>query len=308
MRVVFLGTPEFARTVLAGLLKAGIEVPLVVTQPDRVPQRRGRGAKPQPSPVARFAKDQGLAVRSPKGLDEISKELRGAAPDAFVVASFGQIIPSGLLELGPRWVNVHASLLPKYRGASPIAQAILDGETGTGVSLMQVTAGLDEGPVYSASAVRIADDDTAGTLSDKLASAGAAALKRSLPKIIDGSLRPVPQDDASATYAEKLTKGSGRIDWQKDAVDLERFVRAMQPWPGAWTEADGRRLVILEMTPAPVAPGNAKKSEPGTFDGPPLRVGTGRGVLRIERLKPAGKNPLAGDDWLRGWRGGKRFG
>lgn len=302
MRIVFLGTPVFARTVLAGLLEAGSGVPLVVTQPDRVPQRRGRGAKPVPSPTAEFAEAQGLAVRSPRKLGEVGEELRAVRPDAFVTASFGQIIPEALLALGPPWVNVHASLLPKYRGASPIARAILDGEKETGVSLMRVTAGLDEGPVYAAAAVPIAGDDTAGTLGAKLATTATGLLQRSLSRIVDGSLPAAGQDDAGATYAEKLTKESGHIDWRRDAEYLERFVRAMQPWPGAWTEADGKRLVVLEAAPSGPVPG-----EPGTFGAPPLRTATGSGALRIKRVKPAGKAAMPGDDWLRGRRSGGRF-
>ena len=302
MRIVFLGTPAFARTILAGLLDHGIEVPLVVTQPDRIVQQRGRGKEPEPSAVARYAHEKGLTVRSPEKLTEVSQELRAAKPDAFVVASFGQIIPSDLLKPKPPWVNVHASLLPKYRGASPISQAILDGEAQTGISLMAVTDGLDEGPVYATTEVPISDQDTTETLTEKLAAVSVPALLESISSIIDGSLQADPQEEADASYAEKLTKISGRIDWEKGANYLDRFVRAMQPWPGAWTEAEGQRVVFLEVSAA-----DDLDAPPGTFDGPPLRVVTGDGTLAITKLKPAGKAAMDGDDWLRGYRGDRRF-
>lgn len=306
MRVVFLGTPTFGRTILERVLEAGWEVPLAISQPSRTVQRRGRSSEPVPSPVTAAAREHGTAVEEPDGaLDTLLPDLRKCAPDAFVVASFGRLIPRELLELPTPWVNVHASLLPRYRGASPVQQAIIDGQAETGVSLMRMTEGLDEGPVYAVRPVPIAKDDTAGSLSDKLAATGGELLVEVLPDIVRGSLEPEPQPEDGASYTARLTKAAGTIDWSQDAETLERFVRAMQPWPGARTTVDDAPVTI---TAASVAPTHDADT-PGTFDGrSPLTVATGKDRLRIDRLTPAGKPEMSGDDWLRGRRHGGRFG
>ncbi|MEX1113578.1 MAG: methionyl-tRNA formyltransferase [Patescibacteria group bacterium] len=305
MRVVFLGTPAFGRTILERVLEAGWEVPLAISQPSRTVQRRGRSSEPVPSPVTTAAREHGVDIEEPDRLDAVLPDLRELSPDAFVVASFGRLVPRELLELPAPWVNVHASLLPRYRGASPIQQAIIDGQAGTGVSLMRMTEGLDEGPVYAVRPVSIAGDDTAGSLSEKLADAGAGLLVKTLPGIVRGSLEPKPQPEDGVSYTTRLTKASGTIDWSQGAETLERFVRAMQPWPGARTAADEATVTI---TAASVAMAARDPEAPGTFGAqPPLIVSAGNGRLRVDRLTPAGKPEMPGDDWLRGRRRGGRF-
>ncbi len=306
MRVVLLGTPAFGRTILERILEAGWAVPLVISQPSRTVQRRGRSSEPVPSPVTAAAREHGIAVEEPDGaLDALLPNLRELSPDAFAVASFGRLVPRELLELPAPWVNVHASLLPRYRGASPVQQAIIDGLAETGVSLMRMTEGLDEGPVYAVRPVPIAHDDTAGSLSEKLADTGADLLIETLPKVVAGSLEPESQPEDGASYTKKLTKAAGKVDWSQDAETLERFVRAMQPWPGARTVVDDAPMTI---TAASVATAARDTEAPGTFGAqPPLIVGTGSGRLQIDRLTPAGKPEMSGDDWLRGRRRGGRF-
>ncbi len=304
MKVVFFGTPAFGRTVLERILDAGISVPLAVSQPPRTAQRHGRSPKPVPGAVADFASRNDIPVRAPEHLGTLRDELEKTGPDAFVVASFGRIIPTALLALSAPWVNVHASVLPRYRGASPIPQAILDGLDGTGVSLMQLTEGLDEGPVYATRTVPISDSETAASLSESLAAAGGELLVEQLPAITDGSLRPKPQPKRGISYSPKLTKSSGRIDWSRDATYLERFVRAMRPWPTAWTTLDDMPVAVTQASAVEEGAG-----APGEFsDATPLTAATGDGALRIKRIKPAGKAEMAGDDWLRGRRHGGRFG
>ncbi len=306
MRIVFFGTPTFARTILERICEAGWDIPLAVSQPPRTLQRRGRSNAPVPSPVAAAAREYGIAIQEPDRLTALLPALRGISPDAFVVASYGRLIPPELLKLSAPWVNVHASALPRYRGASPIQQAIIDGQAETGVSLMRMTAGLDEGPVYASRPVSIAADDTTGSLSGELAHAGAELLVETLPEIVAGSLEPKPQSDGSASHTTKLTKASGRMDWSQDAETLERFVRAMQPWPGAQAVLEDTPVTITAASVAPTPAG--AEQPPGTFEEkPPLAVATGNGHLRIDRLKPAGKPEMSGSDWLRGRRDGGRF-
>lgn len=305
MRVAFFGTPEFGRRVLAALLDAGEEVVLVISQPDRPRRRRGRGPA-EPSPVKRLALERELPVVTPERAEAAAGALEQAAPDVCVVAAYGQILPDSLLELaGGRWLNVHGSLLPAYRGAAPVSQAILDGLTETGVTVMEVIPALDAGPVVSQATVPIADDDTTGSLSAKLAEAGGRLLAETLPKYQSGKLRPKPQDESAATMTRTLKKTDGRIDWNRDAAALARFVRAMQPWPGAWTTFGGAPVTVTAAHPAA---GSDDGVAPGTFGGtPPLAVGTGAGRLVIDRLVPSGRREMDGAAWLRGVRQSGHF-
>lgn len=300
-RVVFLGTPDFAASILQTIHGAGWDIPLVVTQPDR-PQ--GRSRQVAPSAVAETAVRLGLALERPERVGNIADTIWGYEPDCLVVAAYGQLLPAPVFapSNGRAAINVHASLLPKYRGASPISQAILDGESETGVTLMRIEAGLDTGPTIAARNLPIRPDETAGELSARLAELGGSLLLDSLPGYLAGQLPEVPQDDAAASLTKPLTKDDGAIDWTKDAAYLARHVRAMTPWPGAWTTAEGSRVTITRAAPAD---GSA---EPGTFAAEaPLRVGTGNGLLEITRLKPAGRNELAAEAWLRGYRGTPTF-
>lgn len=302
MRIAFFGTPEFGRRVLETLLDTGEEIVLVVSQPDRPRQQRGRGPA-EPSPVKRLALERELPVLTPERAGDAAAALEQAAPDACVVAAYGQILPDSLLELvGGRWLNVHASLLPAYRGASPVSQAILDGLTETGVTVMEVVPALDAGPVVSQTAVPIAADDTTGTLSAKLAAAGGKLLAETLPRYQSGKLQPKPQDESAATTTRTLRKADGRIDWNRDATALARFVRAMQPWPGAGTTFDGTLVTITAAHP------EAGSAAPGTFGKqPPLSVGTRNGRLVIDRLIPSGRREMDGAAWLRGVRQSGHF-
>lgn len=306
MRLVFLGTPAFGATILEALIAAGHEIALVVSQPDRLSQQRGRSKQPLPSPVSTLAKKRKLPLETPRNITEITEQLTDTAADVFVVAAYGQLLSADVLKLADgRWLNVHASLLPAYRGATPIQQAIFDGKPATGVTIMEVTPPLDAGPIVAQTKIPIEPDDTAGSLSEKLAKAGQQLLVEILPDYLAGKLKPKPQDDRQASVTKTLTKTSGRIDWTKPADYLARHVRAMQPWPGAWTKLGDNPVVITKAhTEA------AGSNPPGDFSGNKtvLTVGTGSGNLVIDELKPAGKQGMAGADWLRGYRGSvKKF-
>ncbi|MSU75918.1 methionyl-tRNA formyltransferase [Patescibacteria group bacterium] len=304
MKVVFLGTPELGRTVLENLVSAGIEIPLVITQPDRVTQKRGRGDT-ESSPVGVWATKKKLTVLKPKKVIEVTDDIVTANPDVVVVAAYGQLVPDVVLETASgRWLNVHGSQLPRYRGASPVQQAILDGLDETGVTIMEVVSELDAGPIVSQQTVPIASNDTAGTLMQKVASAGGELLIKTLPQYVDGSIQPEPQDEAAATMTRTLSKKDGQVDWMRDAEYLERFVRAMQPWPGAHTIFEGQSVVILKVAIAD----KSDSATPGTFqEQAPLVISTGDGDLEIKELKPAGKSAMSGEAWLRGLRRGGRF-
>lgn len=303
MRIAFFGTPEFGRTILSALLDAGEEIVLVATQPDRPRQRRGRGPD-EPSLVKQLALEHELPVITPARATEAVEAIEQAEPDICIVAAYGQILPDPLLALaGGRWLNAHASLLPAYRGAAPITQAILDGRAETGVTIMEVVSELDAGPIVSQVTVAIADDDTTGTLSEKLAVAGGNLLVKTLPKYQAGKVTPQPQDESAASMTRTLKKADGEIDWTRDADYLERFVRAMQPWPGARTTFGDTPITI---TSAHVGSGSGP---PGRFEATsPLSVGTGHGTLVIDRLIPSGRREMDGSAWFNGIRQAGNFG
>ena len=299
-RVVFAGSPAFAATILRRLHQAGWEIPLVITQP---PAPQGRGQAVAPSAVAQTAEELKLTVASPQRIADVASQITDARADLMLVAAYGQIIPEAVFSI-PRLgtLNLHGSILPKYRGATPIPAAIKAGESETGVSLMQIEAGLDTGPVFATATLPIEPTDTTGSLTERLAVLGATLAIAEIPRVLTGDLTATPQDDSSATVTKPLQKTDGRIDWNHPAKHIDRHVRAMQPWPGAWTEtSEGTRIEILTATPV------AEQAGPvGTVD-PEGLVGTSKGSLRLERVKPAGRNEMAAADWLRGLRQPPQF-
>ncbi len=294
-RVLFAGTPEFARVSLAALLAAGIRPLAVLTQPDRP---AGRGRKLRPGPVKACALDAGIDVLQPATLSDAGAEaqLRAFEPDIVVVAAYGLLLPRNILDI-PRHgcLNVHASLLPRWRGAAPIQAAIRSGDAVTGISLMQMETGLDTGPVYATAEIPIGARETAGELHDRLALLGGELLVARLDDILAGRLMARPQDDEQSTYAGKISREDARINWQDRAADIDRQVRAYNPVPGAWTETPGEDVKVW-MT-RPVAGGDG---EPGTVieagrDG--LRVACGEDSLVIESLQRPGKRRITGAEF-----------
>ena len=294
-QIAFAGTPDFAVFCLRLLVASACRISLVLTQPDRP---AGRGRRVTPSPVKREAREHGLKVRQPRRLDSGAvPEDWGNIPDLLVVAAYGLLIPPWLLDW-PRFgaVNVHASLLPRWRGASPVQYAILAGDRETGASIMRMDAGLDTGPVYSRRTLAIQAGETAGMLHDRLARLGAELLVETLPGILSGDLVAEPQDNAMATHAPRIAKTDGVLDWSASAVELERRVRAFNPWPVAETRtASGERVRIWEA----VATDGRSQAPPGSViragaDG--IDVATGAGVLRVRSLqRPGGRVMSAGD-------------
>lgn len=294
LRLAFLGTPDFAVPSLAALAEAGHEIAAVYTQPARA---AGRGKKLRPSPVQRLAEMRGLPVRSPATLRDGGEQARfaGLALDAAVVVAYGLILPKPILT-APRLgcVNVHASLLPRWRGAAPIQRAILAGDRDTGITIMQMDEGLDTGPMLAQRRMPIGPEDTAGDLHDRLAALGADLLVKALEPLAAGEAVPAPQDDALATYAAKIEKGEGRIAWGANAEAVGRQVRAFAPVPGAFFELDGERIKVLAATPETGA-GTAG----ATLDDA-LLVACGDGALRLLRLQRQGRAAMAADEFLRG--------
>jgi methionyl-tRNA formyltransferase len=297
-RVAFAGTPEIAVPSLDALVAAGVEVPLVLTQPDRP---AGRGRERRATPVKAAAERHGLRVAQPETLraPDVLAAL-GPAPDLLVVIAYGLLLPRSVLDWPRRGcVNLHASLLPRWRGAAPIQRALLAGDATTGISLMRMEAGLDTGAVYLAAPTPIGARETAGDLHDRLARLAAQALASALPGLLAGSLAATPQQDALATHAAKIAKSDAPLDWRRSAVELDRQVRAFVPWPVAEARlADGRRLRIWQTSVLPDARGEAA---PGTIvaagrDG--IDVATGDGVLRLEKIQPPAARAMDASAYL----------
>ena len=292
MRIVYLGTPEDAVPPLQALVAAGHDVAFVVTQPDR---RRGRGSALGPSPVRHAAEGLGLEVRTPGRAREVVDDLRASRAELGVVVAFGQLLPDEVLEALPHgFVNVHFSLLPRWRGAAPVERAMMAGDTETGVCLMQLEAGLDTGPVYACERVAIGPEETAGELRARLVEVGTELLLANLEQV--PGTEPVPQE-GEPTYAHKLTVEEFELDWSRPADELARLVRAGNPRPGAWTIASGRRLKVRRARPEEGA-----TAAPGTLVGP-ARVATGEGVLQLVEVQPEDKASMAGAAWAAGFRG-----
>ncbi len=302
MRLVFMGTPDFSVPVLSAILEAGHEVGYVVTQPDKA---RNRGKKVQFTPVKELALQHGIEVLQPekiKGAPEVLEKLRSYAPDIIVVVAYGQIIQKELLEL-PKYgcVNVHASLLPKLRGASPIQHAILQGETETGVTIMQMGEGLDTGDMLAKVSLEIGKMN-GQELHDALAEAGAALLAETLPKIEAGEITPVPQDDSLSTYAGLISKEDGRIDFEKSPQEIERQIRAFDPWPGAYCRYGDSTMKIWKAEPVSrdvsgMEPGTIAEAEDAGID-----IVCGGGILRAVEIQMPGKKRVQVRDFLRGNR------
>jgi methionyl-tRNA formyltransferase len=298
-RIIFMGTPRFAVPTLEALLASDEEVVAVVTQPDRP---KGRGRKLTPPPVKELALAAGLPVLQPAKIrtEEFLSEIRAFAPDLIAVTAYGRILPGPLLRLPPLGtINVHASLLPKYRGAAPVQWAIIRGETETGVTIMQMDEGLDTGDILLADAIPIAPEDTAGTLAPKLAALGGELLVKALGLLHQGRLSPTTQDDARATLAPPLTKEEGHIDWQRPAGDIANLIRGLDPWPTAFTQLDGKRLRLF----APAVIKDGPTAEPGTLsraDDEGLLIAASRDALLVKEVQLEGSKRLPVSSFLRG--------
>ncbi len=296
MKIIFAGTPEFARTALAALLAAGHQVVLVLTQPDRP---AGRGMKLTMSPVKTWALAHGLAVRQPQTLKDIAiqKELAEMAADVMVVAAYGLIIPAAVLVSPVRGcLNIHASLLPRWRGAAPIQRAILAGDSETGITIMQMDTGLDTGDMLLREAIPIASGDTAQTLHDKLAGLGGRLIVAALERL-DG-LHAEPQNEAEAAYAAKLSKEEARIDWHRTSSEIERAVRAYISFPVAFTSLQEETLRIWRATK--VVDGSGRPGEILSIGADGIVVACGSGALRIEEIQKAGGKRLSAANYLQG--------
>ncbi|APZ44376.1 methionyl-tRNA formyltransferase [Acidihalobacter ferrooxydans] len=299
MKIVYAGTPEFAVPGLQALAQAGHAVVAVYTQPDRP---AGRGRKLRPSPVKEAAQGLGIEVRQPASLRTADAQaaLRALGPDLMVVAAYGLILPPAVLET-PRLgcVNIHASLLPRWRGAAPIQRALLAGDRETGVTIMQMDAGLDTGAMLAHRTTPITPEDTAGTVHDRLAALGAQALLDVLPGLAAGALPGVPQDAAQATYARKLTKDEAMIDWTQPAAQIARQVQAFNPWPVAETRWRGAPLKVLEARALPGAV-EASPGTPSQATREGIDIATGEGVLRVLRLQLAGRKAQTAAEFING--------
>lgn len=302
-RIVFMGTPAFAVPTLRALMHSGeYTVVGVVTQPDRPV---GRGRQVRPSPVTQVAHEHGLPLIQPAGLRKdpaAVEQLRAWSPDVIAVAAFGQILRREVLDIPSHGcLNVHASLLPRWRGAAPINHAILAGDEVTGVSIMQIQPGLDDGPVLLSASLPIRPEDTTATLGPRLAELGAELLLAALPGWLAGTLRATPQDESRVTLAPPLEKEQGRLDWSRPAATLERQVRACDPWPGTFTTWQGRALKILRASRVP--PGAGPAAAPGEVVALDrgLAVGTGDGLLRLEQVQLEGKRAVLGTEFVRGY-------
>jgi methionyl-tRNA formyltransferase len=306
LRLVFMGSPEFAVAPLEYLVRNHCRVVAVYTQPDHP---AGRGRALLPSPVKRTAAAWKLPVVQPASLKrpEAVVELESFHPDVIVVAAFGQILPHSVLAI-PRYgcLNIHPSLLPRFRGASPVAAAILAGDEFTGASIMLMDEGLDTGPVLARAQVPIAGLDTSGTLTAKLSRIGAQLLLEVLPRWLEGEFTPRPQDEALASYCRPISKEAGEINWELTADSLWRQVRAYSPWPGCYTSWQGKRLKIIEAVPLPSEEGvrvGQVVALAGGEAAPAFGVTTGEGILGVLKLQLAGKRVARAADFLRGQRG-----
>lgn len=297
-RLIFMGTPEFAVPILDALTRTEHSIVGVYTRPD---QPAGRGKQLQSAPIKQLALARGLPIFQPATLraSDVVAQLRALAPDLIIVAAYGLILPREVLAIPARGcINAHASLLPRHRGAAPIAAAILAGDTETGVTLMQMDEGLDTGPILAQRAILIADDDTTGTLTPKLARLAADLLIETLPRILTGQVTPQPQDSARATRCKPIKKEDGRIDWTRSAEEIARRVRAFNPWPSAFTFWNGTMLKILRAH----ASSHRIEAEIGRVVqiGKEIGVICGEGVLMLGEVQLAGKRAMTIEEFVRG--------
>ena len=292
MRLIFMGTPEFSVSVLDELVSAGHEIACVYSQP---PRPAGRGKKPRPSPVQKRAEELGLEVRTPLNFkDEFDRQaFADLEADAAVVVAYGLILPQTILDAPKHGCfNIHASLLPRWRGAAPIQRAIMAGDEETGVCIMQMEAGLDTGPVFLRDATPISTSDTAATLHDRLAELGAKLMVKALAEL--PNLTPIPQPTEGATYAAKIEKAEAKIDWSKPASEVDRLIRGISPFPGAWFTLNGERIkALLSETVEAEGP-------TGTALDNALTITCGSGAVRLLKVQKAGKGPQPADVFLLG--------
>ncbi len=301
MRIVFMGTPDFSVPVLDALIEAGHEIAGVVTQPDKP---KGRGKAVAMTPVKEKALEHGLSVYQPLKVrtPEFVQVLRELKPDVMVVVAFGQILTKEVLDIPPLGcVNVHASLLPKYRGAAPIQWAVIDGEKETGVTTMMMDEGIDTGDMLEKEIVPIEDEETGDSLHDKLMAAGARLIVSTLKKIQDGTIERTPQTDEETCYARMLKKDMGDVDWSLDAHAIERLVRGLNSWPGTYTKWNGKTVKIWKAK-AVDREYEGALGEAVYVDKETILVKTGKGCLSLLELQPEGKKRMAADAFLRGYQ------
>ena len=302
MRIIFMGTPDFSVGTLEALVEAGHEVVLAVTQPDKP---KGRGKEMQFTPVKECALRHGIPVFQPKKVrdPECVEELKKYQADVCVVIAFGQILPKEILEMTPYGcINVHASLLPSYRGAAPIQWAVIRGEKISGVTTMQMDEGLDTGDMLEKTEIILDEKEAGGSLRDKLAEAGARLCVHTLDKLVQGDLTPQKQGESPTGYARMLDKKLGDINWEQSAVEIERLIRGLNPWPSAYTDWNGKTMKIWE---ADAVPGENTEKAPGTITDvtkDDFAVQTGDGQLRVRALQIPGKKRMEADAFLRGYQ------
>ncbi len=297
MRLIFAGTPAFSVPALNALLNAEHEVVAVYTQPDRP---AGRGMKCTPSPVKQLAQEKNLPVFQPLSLktQEVQQQLAAHEAEAMIVVAYGLILPKAVLELPTHGcLNIHASLLPRWRGAAPIQRAIEAGDTQTGITIMQMNEGLDTGAMLLKKTTPIAETDTAASLHDRLSQLGGEAIVEALAQL--DTLTPEPQDEQQATYAAKLTKAEGRINWHQPAAVIKRKIHAFNPWPTAYTQLDSKPLKLLTATALP-GPEHTQPGEIITVTPDGIDITCGEGLLRVHTLQPAGKKPMSANAFANG--------
>lgn len=300
MRVVFMGTPDFAAGILKAVIGAGHEVVLAVTQPDKP---KGRGGAVQSSPVKECAVSRGIEVYQPKRVREAEcvEFIRKREPEIILVAAFGQILSEEILQM-PKYgcINVHASLLPKYRGAAPIQWAVINGEKVSGVTIMRMDAGIDTGDMIEKAEVELSPQETGGSLFDKLEKLGAELLIRTMEKIENGTAVYTKQEESKATHVGMIKKELGLISWEKPAVELERLIRGLNPWPSAFTKINGKTLKIWQARPE--AGGDVSKAgEVAVVNKKELKIHTGEGVLSLLEVQLEGKKRMDIEAFLRGY-------
>ena len=297
-KIVFAGTPDLAACVLASLLaEKSFEVVLVLSQPD---MPVGRKQIIEATPVKALALEHGIEVLQPQKIGSISEYLRELAPDFLIVAAYAQLVPPEVLKIAKyESLNVHASLLPKYRGASVIQAPILNGDTETGVTIIRMVDKLDAGAVFAQQSLAIAKAETTESLTDKLAQLGGQLIVQTIKDIVAGKIEPIEQDPSLVTYVKKLTKADGLIDWTREAVYLERFVRAMSPWPSAWTWMSGRQLKILAISEI-IELDTYKPGKVFVYNNQ-LAIQTGKGAVIVSRLQAEGKRPMSSQEFVNGY-------
>lgn len=303
-RIIFMGTPEFAVPCLKALIESGQDVIAVVTQPDKP---KGRGKHLTSPPVKELALKCDIPVLQPEKIKDepFVNALKNLCPDVIAVVAYGKILPKAVLDMPPLGcINVHASLLPKYRGAAPINRAIINGEKETGITTMLMDEGMDTGDMLLTERVEIKDDDTAASLRDRLKHIGAELLIRTIKGIESGVVQPIKQDDSQATYAPMLKKEDGRIDWTLKAEEIRNLIRGLNPWPGAYTRWEGKQIKIFKGERVK-GQGSGVKEEPGTIinvsaDG--ICVAAGKDALLITELQPENKNKMSASEFIKGYR------